>query len=432
MTAIVIGADHRRVPLDVLERLSISASDLPKVVGGASRRDHVAEAVVLSTCNRTEVYAVVDRFHDAYTGLCEAITSACADDFPEAVEYLDFKVDDAAARHLFSVASGLDSVVVGETDIVGQIRRAWETAREEEAAGPHLNALFRQALEVGKRARTETGISRSITSVSAAAVALIGDRLGDLSARSVLVVGAGTMGSRAATALAGAGAGRLSVASRTYERAAETAARIGADTVSLDDLVPALVDVDVLVTASSSPDLLLERDKVGAVAAARRGRPLLIVDIAVPRDVDRRAGEIDGVTLLGMDDIKRFVDAGIVFRHGEIEAVERIVDDEVDRYRAMRSARSVAPVVTAMRERAEAVRSAELKRAERKLAGLTDSEMKAVEAVTRRIVAKLLHGPNVRLGELAGTVRGDRMVEVMLDLFESDEVESLAGPDDPR
>ena len=431
MTAIVIGADHRRVPLDVLERLSIGPKDLPKAVAGVARRDHVAEAVVLSTCNRTEVYAVVDRFHDAYSGLCDAIVSSCVDDVPDAVEYLDFKVDDEAARHLFSVASGLDSVVVGETDILGQIRRAWETARDEEAVGPQLNALFRQALEVGKRARTETGISRSITSVSAAAVALVGEHVPDLPQRRALVLGAGAMGSRSAAALAGAGLGEVVVANRTIERAHEVAGRTGAEAVGFDELFTVLADTDVLVTASGAPGLLVGPDDVESVVTARRDRPLLIVDVAVPRDVDPRVGEIDGVTLLDMNDVKRFVDAGIESRHGEIEAVRRIVDDEVDRFRAMRSARTVAPIVTALREQAESVRVAELRRAERRLAGLSESEMVAVEALTRRIVAKLLHRPNVRLGDLAGTVRGDRMAEALLDLFELAEDQPPADEQDP-
>ncbi|MBS1848122.1 MAG: glutamyl-tRNA reductase [Actinobacteria bacterium] len=430
MTVIVIGVDHRHAPLELLERLAVSGDDLPKVIADAARRDHVAEAVVLSTCNRTEIYAAVDRFHDAYEGLCEVLGDRDPLSDPDLFNHLEFRTDDAAVEHLFSVAAGLESVVIGETDILGQIRAAWDVARDEGAVGPQLNTLFRHAVEVGKRARNETAISRSIASVSAAAVAMATDRLGGLTGRPVAVLGVGDMGARTATALAGAGVDDLIVANRTRSHADELALRVGGRVVDMDDLAGLCAEIDLLVTSTGSNELLIGRSDLERAMADRNGRPLLIIDIAMPRDVDPAAGDLAGVTLLDMDDVGRFVDVGVARRRGEVDAVEHIVADEVDRYRSRRTARSAAPIVTELRRRAESVRVAELEHANGRLGDLTEVERDAVEALTRRIVAKFLHLPSVRLGELAGTVRGDRIAEALVDLFDLDDGDGGDGDSD--
>ena len=291
-------------------------------------------------------------------------------------------------------------------------------AAKEEAVGPVLNPLFRHALEVGKRVRTETAISRNITSVSQAAVAMAEERLGGLEGRRVLVVGAGEMGEGMARALHGGGVAEVWVANRTWDRAVETATRLGGTAVRLDELPRHLVEVDVLLTSTGATAVILEYGDLDDVVAERRGRDLLIVDIAVPRDVDPSAAELDGVTLLDMDDLRSFAEAGIRERRREITAVQAIIDTELDRYVDESTARSVAPLIAQLRGRADRVRIAEIERLNHRLPDLDDRQRDAVEALAAGIVGKLLHDPTVRLKDAAGTARGERLAEALRDLFD--------------
>ena len=421
MAIVVIGLNHRSAPLELLERLTIGADDLPKVLTNASQRDFVAEAVVVSTCNRTEIYAVVERFHDAYSGLRSVLAERADVPVADLADHLIAEYDETAAAHLFSVAAGLDSAVVGETEILGQLKDAWNIARDSGTVGPQLNALFRHALRVGKRARTETAISRSIASASAAAVALADERLNGLDHARVLVVGAGEMGEQMAVALASAGVDEVLVANRTADKAAALAARIEGTAVSIDAIGEVLEGVDVLLTSTAAVTNVINFDTIEHVVAARNGRPLLIVDIAMPRDVDPRVGDLDRVELCDMDDVRAFTDAGIARRRGEISAVNEIIEDELVRFGAQRNARAVAPVIAALHTRSEAIRQAEMERFSGRLESLTPRQRDAVESLTHGIVAKLLHVPSVRLAELAGTVRGDWIVDALGDLYDLDD-----------
>lgn len=420
MAIVVIGVNHRTTPLALFERLTVDAADLPKVLADVSRRDHVTEAVVLSTCNRTEIYAVVERFHDSFTGLRDALAARAFVSVADLADHVTLSSDDDAVRHLFEVAAGLDSAVVGETEILGQIKNAWEAARIEGASGPLLNAMFRQALEVGKRARTETSISRHIASASAAAVAMAADHLDGLDGRRVLVMGAGDMGEGMAVALAAAGVAEVRVANRTSSRAEALAARVGGTAVPLSELRSALAEVDLLLTSTGATAMLVDHVELAPVIEARHGRPLLIVDIAVPRDVDPDVTDLDGVTLLDMDDLRRFAEAGLERRRAEVTAVELIVEDELVRYSTQTNAREVAPLIAELHNRGERIRLDEIERYAGRLDGLTERQREAVEHLTHGIVAKLLHQPTVRLKELSGSTRGDRLVEALRDLHDLD------------
>lgn len=422
MAVVVIGVNHRSMPLGVFERLTVDGARLPKLLADLAGRDNLSEVVVLSTCNRIEVYAVAERFHAGYSDVRNALAESAhlaPEDFSD---HLYVHYDEGAVRHLFQVAAGLDSTVVGEAEILGQVKAAWKTAQVEQTVGSLLNPLFRQALEVGKRARTETSIGRHVASASAAAVAMAADRLGDLTTRSVLVLGAGEMGEGMAVALAGAGVSDIRVANRTAARARDLAARVDGRAVTLFDLPDTLAQVDLLLTSTGASSLMLEHAELEPVIARRDGKPLLIVDIAVPRDVDPGVADLPGVTLLDMDDLRAFAAMGLSRRRAEVAAVNAIVTDELARYEALCSARSVAPLVATLRDRAEQIRVGELDRFRSRLDGLDERQLEAVEALTKGLLGKLLHTPTVKLKDLAGTPRGERLADALRDLHDLDDI----------
>ena len=395
--------------------MTIDESSLPKALTDLIGREHVSEAVVLSTCNRIEVYVFAETFHGAFQNVRDFLSETAhvpPEQFSDAL-YAHYEAD--AVSHLFSVACGLDSAVLGENEIQGQVKNAWETARLEGMCGTTLNALFRRAAEVGKRARTETGISQHITSVSHAAVALAAEQMDGLNGRRLMVLGAGDMGEGMAASLAKSRTAEVVVANRTTGRAEELAQRIGGRAVGLNEMASELAVVDVLLTSTGASSLILEHCDVAEIMAQRGNRPLLIVDVAVPRDVDPAAGELDGVTLLDMDDLRAFADRGLRERRAELDRVRSIIDDELNRYLDYSSAREAAPLIAAFRTRTEVLRKEEL---ERHTAGLSPAERDAVEAATRGLVGKLLHEPTVRLKDAAGSPRGDRLAEALRDLFD--------------
>jgi glutamyl-tRNA reductase len=418
VSVVVIGLNHRTAPLDLLERTAVDAARLPKVLHDLCARTNLSEAVVLSTCNRIEVYAIAEKFHGGYEDVRNFFVDLSFLPAEEFADHLYVHYDDAAVTHLFAVAAGLDSAVLGESEILGQVGTAWERARDEGTTGFALNLLFRQALEVGKRVRTETGIGRGITSVAQAAVAMATDRLGTLAGRRVLLLGAGEMGEVMATSLAAAGASDVVVANRTWKTARELAERIGGRAVKLANLPAELLTADVLLTSTGASTIMLEHADLASAMGHRDGRALLIVDIAMPRDVDPAAGALEGVTLLDMDDLRRFVAVGVEGRQREASRASLIIEEELHRYRTTTTAREAAPLVTALREHAEDVRAAEIDRVESRLSGLDDTQRAAVEALTKGIVAKLLHEPTVRLKDAAGTAKGDRLSDALRDLFD--------------
>jgi len=421
VSVVVIGLNHRTMPLDLFERMTVDRARLPKVLHDLRSRDHLGEVVVLSTCNRTEVYALAERFHGAYSDVRNALAELAHVAPEQFADHLYVHYDREAVRHLFAVTAGLDSAVLGEAQILGQVRDAWERAAEEEAAGPVLNLLFRHAIETGKRARTETAIGRGTASVSHAAVDLAAARLGGLDGRSVLVVGAGEMAEGMAVALRRAGVGEVAVANRTWDRAHDLAERIGGHAVRLADIPLALLEVDVVLTSTGADVTVIDQEAMETVMAERAGRPILVVDIAVPRDVDPAVRRVPGVTLLDINDLRTFAQANVDRRRGEVDAVTTIVDAEVDRFRAAVSARSAAPLVTSLRKRAEAIRTAELSRWNARLAGLDAAQREAVEALTQGLVNKLLHRPTVVLKDAAGTATGERLAEALRQLHALDD-----------
>ncbi|MXW99786.1 MAG: glutamyl-tRNA reductase [Acidimicrobiaceae bacterium] len=418
MSLVVVGCNHRATPLGLLERMTVAPDDLPKALHDLAAAEHLSESVLLSTCNRIEVYAYAERFHGGYADVRELIARHSGLP-PETVgDELYAHHDADAVRHLFAVAAGLDSVVVGEHEVLGQVRDAWQAARSEGTVGAVLEPLFRRAVETGKRARTETGIARGISSLSHAAVALAAERLGGLAGRRVLVLGAGEVAAGTLKSLADAHPDDIAVASRTPERAVAAAQLCGGRAVALAELDTALTSADVAITTTGATEIVLEHSDIDAVTARRAGAELLIVDVAVPRDVDPAARELPGVTLLDMDDLGEFVERERSGRTQEIDSVQAIIDEEVEFYLAEASAREVAPLIAALRGRAELLSSSELERHAARLADLSPAQRAAVESLLRGVVNKLLHEPTIRLKDAAGHARGDRLAEALRDLFD--------------
>ena len=416
MSLLVVGVNHRSGPLPLLERLIIAPDDLAKRVSGLALRDDIREAVVLSTCNRTEVYVYAERFHGAYADVRDFLCELGGLDVDELAPHLFSQHDEAAVAHLFEVAAGLDSAVLGEGEILGQIRTAWQVAKEETAARAGMNLLMRSAVAAGKRARSESAIGRGTASVSHAAVEMLADVVGDLTGKHVAVIGAGSMGEGVAVALHKSGGADICVVNRSPERGAALAERVGATALGFDRLEAALAAADVVVTSTGSGEPVITVEVLRRARAKNAG-PLHIIDIAVPRDVEADVGDLDDVSILDLDDLRDWADRGLAKREKEAELVRRIILEEVENFAVEQTSRQAAPLIVAMHRAAESIRTAELDRFANRLSDLSDADRSSVEALTKAIVSKLLHEPSIRLKSDAGTPQGDRNSSAVRDLF---------------
>jgi len=388
----LVGISHHVAPVELRERVALPlerAALLARALG---------DAVCLSTCNRTEVYLADDDGSRALSSLEELAG--------EPLRSVAYRMhDDAAALHLFRVSAGLDSLIPGESEILGQVRAAFDAA----APGPLLDRVFRQALQLGKRVRSETAIGESPASVPAAAAALAAQVFGDLRGRKVLLVGAGRIGELAAGNLSARGAAITYIANRTVEAAAELAGRFGGAALALDEVAGRLSEVDVVLTSTAAPGLLIEAKDV----PSRRRHPLFFIDIAVPRDVDPAVHELSGCFLYDIDDLEAVVSETLAGRRVEAELAERLVVEEAERFREWRASLDVVPAITSLRAHAETIRAGELA----KLSSLPDAERQRIEAVTAQILNKLLHEPTVRMKEAAAEGGGSSYAEAIRRLF---------------
>lgn len=419
MSFVVIGLNHATAPLDLLEQVTVGADDLPKALHDLSQRPYVSEAVLLSTCNRTEIYVEAERFHGAFQDVRDFLAQSSFVAPERLGDVLYTYYDDEAVEHLFRVSAGVDSAVVGEHEILGQVKRAWQVAQEQECVGSNLNTVFRSALEVGKRVRTDTDISRHVASVSQAAIVLA-DAQAPLAGSSALLIGAGEMGSGMALSLAERDLAAITVMSRTTGTADDLAARIGADVRPIDELLDALVECDLAFTSTAAPSLVVEADALAQVMERRNGRPLLIVDVALPRDIDPAASELPGLHLCDLDAVGAFVAEGLESRSAELEQATGIINDEVARYAERVGQQSVAPLITEFRAEAERLRTEELIRQSGRLENLSDEQRQAVDEITRAVLNKFLHEPTVRLKESATSLRGERLASALRELFDLD------------
>ena len=402
MRVVLVGISHHRAPVELRERAALDrdhAQRLAHTLAGES-----GEAVCLSTCNRTELY-LAGRDVDGAEARAEAALVALEEELRPALYRLR---DEAAALHLFRVAAGLDSMVPGEGEILGQVRTAYELG----STGTILDRLFRQALHAARKARVETAIGESPASISSAAAALAEQVFGELRGRKILVIGAGKVGDLAARNLLSRDARIAWIANRSVDRAAELAERIGGEALSLDALDRELVEADVVVSSTSAPDWVLERAQVERAMRARRGRPLFLIDLAVPRDLDPSIHELDGCYLYDIDDLQAVVAETLAGRRREAERAEAIVTAEAARFREWQASLQVVPAITSLRARAEEIRAAELDRAK-----LTEAERRAAESVTAAVLNKLLHLPTIRMKQAATAADGVIYADAVRHLF---------------
>lgn len=414
MSIVAFGLNHHSTPLELLERAVVPVADAPKLARAVVGDGPVAGAVVLSTCNRIEIYLDAERFHDSFAVVRDALVAASGVDPADLGRCLQAQWESEAVEHLFSVASGLDSAVLGEHEILGQVRGAWQAARVEGTLTPALDRLFQRAVELGKRVRTETAVGRGTVSVGHAAVELAAARLDGLAGRRALVVGAGAMAQVTAAALVRAGA-QLVVANRTLERARALVASLepgAVEAVGLDALAAELGRADAVLVATAVAEPVVT---VAHLSGSERA--VLVVDLGLPRNVDPAARGLARVDLADLEDIRTFSEAGLAGRRQAAEEARELVIEAVSRFAGERLARGADPVVAGLRTWAEELRQAELARYRGRLAGLDEDQRAVVEDLTRTLLAKLLHEPTVALKDAAGTPRGTRLAGAAAELF---------------
>ncbi|MCU0283482.1 MAG: glutamyl-tRNA reductase [Candidatus Nanopelagicales bacterium] len=418
MTLLVLGVSHRSAPLAVLDRLALTQDAADRLAADATAHDAIAEAIVVTTCNRVEVYADVARFHPAVTELGDLLVKATGAQRATLLEHSYLHFDSAAVAHLFAVAAGLDSMVVGEAQILGQVRAALVRGQDHGTAGRALNRVVQRALRAGKRVHTETGIDRSGQSVVSVALDSAAAHVGDLARRRVLVVGAGSMGSLAASLLAGRGGCDLVVANRTRSAGEHIAAGVpGGRAVGLADLPAELAQADVAVFCTGAQDLVLDAD---ALTRARGGRrdPLVVLDLALPHDTDPAIAELPGVTRVDLAWLARHPAAAA--SEADVAEARRLVADEVAAHLADLAGQQVEPTLVSLRAHAGSVIDDEMARLRLRLASADDATMAEVERGMRRAFARLLHNPTVRMKQLAAEPGGDRYAAALSALFDLD------------
>jgi glutamyl-tRNA reductase len=418
LNLLLVGISHRSAPVELRERVDFSARGVAAALRALAARGSTRESVIVSTCNRSEIYAACDDPQATRGDLERFIGEFNEVAGTDVAAHLYELVDLEAARHLFRVAAGLDSLVVGEPQILGQVKDAHAAAADAQTVGPVLNRVFHSSFGVGKRVRTETGLGAGAVSVSYAAVALARKIFGDLAGMSVVVVGAGEMGKLTALHMKAQGVHHVTIVSRTMAHAAKTADAIGGASAAPWEEMEAVVSAcDIVITATGAATPILTRARVEAIMRPRRNRPLFIIDIALPRDVEAAAGELEQVFLYNIDDLQATVRENLARRASEVSRAEAIVTDEVQKFAAWLRARGAIPTVVALRQRFEAIRRTELERLDYKMAALPPDARARVDEITHLIVEKLLLTPTEQLKTLTDAETVGAYSEALTRLF---------------
>ncbi len=425
MRLIVLGLNHKTAPVEIREKFSLPKEKVREGLTHLGEYDGISEAVVLSTCNRSEIYAVTSDIKLGEESL-KAFWSDLTGSDEDISEYAYVFADEACIRHLFNVASSLDSLIIGEGQILSQVKDAYSTAHTVGTTSTVLNTLFHRAIATGKRVRTETRIAYSAVSVSYAAVELARDIFGTLEGTSALIFGAGKMAELTGENLIGRGVGKIFVANRHIDKAEAMAKKFGGEAVDFDSAIERADSVDIIVTSTGAPHYVIHPWETSLAMKKRKGRPLVFIDIAVPRDVDPDVANIKGVTVYNIDDLEEVVDEHKAERAAEAHEAEKIVDEEVESIIDKFQYLSFQPLMARLSGRADKIRRRELRRAMGKLPDLSDDEMKVIENMSRMIVRKLLRFPMMEINASAGTEREKFYIEAMNKLFKLDFIEEDA------
>ncbi len=433
---LALGISHKTAPVALRERLSLTGRQADRFVRELVAREEVQEAVAISTCNRTEIYVVVSDAVQAEAELLGKLARQASIRPTELANIVYSPRNCDAARQLYRVTSGLDSMIVGEAEVQGQVRRAYEAALASGTTGPLTNRLFRAALQTGKRVRSETGIGASRTSVSTVAVALAQDVVGDLAERNVVIIGAGETSERTAEALAAQGVSTIFVANRHAQRALSMAERFGGSVVSLDELPARMEQADIVVSSTSSPHPIVEEEELELVMQARDRRPLVLIDIAVPRDIADGCADVEGVTLYDIDDLQAIVARNLQVREAERAGAEQVVEEEIQRFARWMAQLDVLPTITALRDHGARIVEQVLAENAERWETASPRDLARAEAIARSVMQRLLHEPTIRLKALDES-GGHGRQQLLRELFDLDdgtqaEADAAVGEDNVR
>jgi glutamyl-tRNA reductase len=417
MNVILIGVNHRTAPVNIRERLNIPESRLPEAVAALLRREGIREALILSTCNRVEVLASAEDAADAKAIVEQFLTDFLGFDLAPCQHCFYQYRQQEAVHHLFRVAASLDSMVLGEPQILGQLKRAIQLAEEAGGLTGTLKEIVSQALAVAKRVRRETALGSAAVSVSYAAVELAKKIFGSLEQKTIFIIGAGKMSELAARHLLRAGAGAIYVTNRTYERAVQLASAFHGTAVAFDQIFAYLAKADIVISSTGAPGYIVNRELAARALAARRNRPMFFVDIAVPRDIDPQVHELDNTFVYNIDDLQQVVESNKKQREREAVWAEDIVKDEVRKTMRRLASRDLTPTIVALEERLNAIREGEMERFGSRLTGLTVEQRQAIEALTRGFLNKILHGPISELKSGAGLPEQTAQVRLVQRIF---------------
>jgi glutamyl-tRNA reductase len=421
MHIITVGLNYKTAPVEIRERLSFNEADLQTAMEALKGKKSILENVIVSTCNRTEVYAVVDQLHTGRYYIKEFLSQWFDIDKEEFSPYLFIYEQDGAVEHLFNVTCGLNSMVVGETQILGQIRSSFLSAQESGTTGTVFNHLFKQAITMAKKAHSETEIGSNAVSVSYAAVELAKKIFGDLSGKHVLILGAGKMGELAIKNLHGSGATKVTVINRTFEKAVSLADKFKGNAKTLQELQCALVEADILISSTGAKDYVVTKDQMTLVERMRKGRPLFMVDIAVPRDLDPDIGNLDSAFLYDIDDLEGIVEANMAERQKAAESIGIMIEAEIVAFKEWLNMLGVVPVISALREKALMIQGQTMESIERKMPDMTDRERKVLNKHTKSIINQLLKDPILQVKELAALPDGQEKLDLFIKIFNIEE-----------
>jgi len=417
MHIIVVGLNYRTAPVEVRERFTFSEHDLPAALRQLKQTKSILEGVIVATCNRTEMYAVVDRHH-----LCGHYIRSFMEQWfklprQQFTNHLYMYEDDQAIEHLFRVTSGLDSMVIGETQILGQVREAFLFAQKEKATGTLFNTLFKQAVTLAKRAHSETSIGEAAVSVSYAAVELGKRIFGNFGKKTVMIIGAGKMSELTGKHLAANGADRVIVANRTLERADELAGKLGGAPCTMDEAINRLHEADIVISSTGANGFVLRREQVAAAMQRRRSRPLFMIDIAVPRDLDPAIAAVDNVFLYDIDDLEGIVESNLEQRRKESAKIEAMIALELDAFRNWYKTLGVVPLIRALQTKAETIHEETMDSMMKKLPDLGERELKVIRKLTKSIVNQMMSDPIMRIKEMAGEKHAGEAMDLFVKLF---------------